>query len=115
MHELSIAMSIVEMAAEESAQRGGTRVHAVHLKLGQLSGVVGAALRSAFELARESESALAAAELRIEEIPVTVHCPGCDGERTACFPELRCRECGEVAAEVLRGRELEVAALEIES
>jgi Zn finger protein HypA/HybF involved in hydrogenase expression len=31
MHELSIAMSIVEMAEEESDKRGGARVNAVHL------------------------------------------------------------------------------------
>jgi Zn finger protein HypA/HybF involved in hydrogenase expression len=40
MHELSIAMSIVEIAEEEADQRGGARVSAVHLKLGALAGVV---------------------------------------------------------------------------
>ena len=35
MHELSIAMSIVEMA-EEEAERRGVQVNAVHLKLGAL-------------------------------------------------------------------------------
>jgi hydrogenase nickel incorporation protein HypA/HybF len=39
MHELSIAMSIVELA-EEEAERRGVQVTAVHLKLGALSGVV---------------------------------------------------------------------------
>jgi hydrogenase nickel incorporation protein HypA/HybF len=33
MHELSIAMSIVELAEEESEQRG-VNISAVHLKLG---------------------------------------------------------------------------------
>ena len=53
MHELSIAMSIVEMAEEESDQRGGARVNAVHLKLGRLAGVVKDALLSSYELACE--------------------------------------------------------------
>ena len=39
MHELSIALSIVELAEEEAAERS-VRVNAVHLKLGRLSGVV---------------------------------------------------------------------------
>jgi hydrogenase nickel incorporation protein HypA/HybF len=43
MHELSIAMSIVEMAEEEAHLRN-VRVSAVHLKLGMLSGVVKDAL-----------------------------------------------------------------------
>ncbi len=44
MHELSIALSIVEMATEESKKRNGAKVDAVHLKLGRLSGVVKDAL-----------------------------------------------------------------------
>ena len=38
MHELSIAMGIVDAAMEES-QRRGVQVSAVHLRLGALSGV----------------------------------------------------------------------------
>ena len=114
MHELSVAMGIVDVAAEEAARRGG-RVVAVHLKLGPLAGVIPAALRSAFELAREQEPALAAAELVVEEIPVAAYCPVCDAERTVPFPELRCPTCGEPTPDVVRGRELEVVALELES
>jgi hydrogenase nickel incorporation protein HypA/HybF len=51
MHELSIAMSIVEMA-EEEAQRRNVQINAVHVKLGALSGVVKEALLSSYEMAR---------------------------------------------------------------
>ena len=47
MHELSIAMSIIELAQEESERRG-VHVSAVHLKLGALSGVVKEALLGFF-------------------------------------------------------------------
>ena len=114
MHELSIALGIVDVAAEEVGRRGG-RVVAVHVKVGPLSGVVPAALRSAFELAREPEPAVAAAELVIEEVPVVTRCPACAAERAVPFPELRCPECGGPTPDVVRGRELEVVALEIES
>ena len=56
MHELSIALSIVEMAEEEAGKRGGARVNAVHLKLGLLAGVVKDALLSSYELACEGTS-----------------------------------------------------------
>jgi Zn finger protein HypA/HybF involved in hydrogenase expression len=36
MHELSIAMSIVDLVQEEANSRRGFQVEAVHLKLGQL-------------------------------------------------------------------------------
>ena len=45
MHELSIAMGIVELAADEVARRNGARVIAIHLKLGPLAGVVPDALQ----------------------------------------------------------------------
>jgi hydrogenase nickel incorporation protein HypA/HybF len=53
MHELSIAMSIVEGAAEEARRHPGERVAAVHLRLGELSGVVRDALLFSYDLACE--------------------------------------------------------------
>lgn len=54
MHELSIAMSIVEIAEEESERLGGAHVCAIHVKLGSLSGVAKEALLSCFDLACEN-------------------------------------------------------------
>ena len=51
MHELSIAMSIVDLAQEEADRRGGVQIKAVHLRLGLLSGVVKDALLSSYEMA----------------------------------------------------------------
>ena len=50
MHELSIAMSIVDMAQEE-AERRNVLIDAVHLELGSLSGVVAEALLFSYEMA----------------------------------------------------------------
>ena len=113
MHELSIALSILDAAEEEMCHRTG-RVAAVHLKLGRFCGIVKEALLSSFEMAREG-TALARAELVIEEIPLVLHCPACaaDGTPTSLY-ELRCPICGEPTNEIVSGRELEVRALEIE-
>jgi hydrogenase nickel incorporation protein HypA/HybF len=114
MHELSIALSILELAAEEVERRGGGRVVAIHLRLGPLSGVVKEALRSAYDLAREG-SPLNEAELVIEEVPLVAYCPVCTAERTVqSIQQLCCPACGSPTPEVVRGRELEVTALEIE-
>jgi hydrogenase nickel incorporation protein HypA/HybF len=53
MHELSIAMSILDSLEEETNQRGYDRVEAVHVRIGELSGVVPEALQSAYEMAAE--------------------------------------------------------------
>jgi hydrogenase nickel incorporation protein HypA/HybF len=114
MHELSIAMSILNMVALEAARHGDARVTQIHVKLGPLSGVVGTALLSAYELARV-DSNLEDAELIIQEVPVTVRCPVCDSARPAVSAQdIRCAECGSPAAEVLSGRELELVAMEIQ-
>jgi hydrogenase nickel incorporation protein HypA/HybF len=81
MHELSIAMSILDVVEEECARRGEGRVAAIHLKLGALSGVVKESLLSAFELARE-ETDMKDCDLLIEEIPIVVYCPACGTERS---------------------------------
>lgn len=115
MHELSVALSIVEAAAEEAARRGGVRVVAIHLKVGVLSGVVPAALTSAFELARAG-SALENATLVVEEVPATANCRVCAVERpVVSVQQLCCSACGSPTPDIVRGRELDIVALEIEA
>lgn len=114
MHELSIALSILDLAAAEAERHGG-HVVAVHLKLGPLAGVVKEALLSAYDLAREG-TPLERAELVVAETPLAAFCPSCVAERPLASPqELCCPACGTATPEVVSGRELEVVALEIES
>ena len=112
VHELSIAMSLIELAQEE-ADRRSVRVEAIHLRLGPLSGVVKDALLSSYELAREGTS-LASCGLVIEEVPVVIYCGRCDARRAlGSLQRFACPECGTPASEVVGGRELEIFALEI--
>ena len=113
MHELSIAMSIVELAQEEVERRGG-RINAVYLKLGALSGVVKEALLSSYEMACE-DTPLQGSRLIFEEVPVRVFCPNCKESRTLSSLQLFCcSACGTPTSEILQGKELEVTALEIQ-
>ncbi len=114
MHELSIAMSMVELAEEEATRRGGVKVFAIHLKLGQLSGVVKDALLFSYEVACQGTT-LEGSELIIEEIPVVVYCPACQAEtEIASLQRFCCMVCGTLTSEIVRGKELEVVALEIQ-
>jgi len=113
MHELSIALSILDVTEEEVERRGGAQVEAIHLKLGPLAGVVKEALISAFELAREA-TPFARSRLVIEEVPIAVFCPQCDAERPVrSMQDFCCAKCGTPASNVVHGRELELAALEL--
>jgi hydrogenase nickel incorporation protein HypA/HybF len=53
MHELSIALNIVDGVLEEAKRHGCTQVGAVHLRLGPLSGVDPNALLFAYPMACE--------------------------------------------------------------
>jgi hydrogenase nickel incorporation protein HypA/HybF len=115
MHELSIALSIVEMASEEAARHGADRVDAVRLRLGRLSGVVARALLASYDLACE-DTPLAGSRLLIEDVPVVIACGVCRARReTVSLQSLTCIACGTPAAEVVCGREIEVVALELPS
>ncbi|MBM4067426.1 MAG: hydrogenase maturation nickel metallochaperone HypA [Planctomycetes bacterium] len=113
MHELAIALSILDVAAEEARNRGLGKVRQIHLRLGPLSGVVKEALLPAFELARAT-SPLTDATLVIEDMPILIACPRCRVERPVqSLQDHGCAVCG-APAEVTGGRELEIVALEVE-
>ncbi len=80
MHELSIALSIVDLAEEEIEKQGAVQVTVVHLKLGLLSGVVKDALLSSYDLACEG-TVLEGSRLMIEEVPVIAYCSKCEEPR----------------------------------
>jgi hydrogenase nickel incorporation protein HypA/HybF len=113
MHELSIAMSIVDLAREEAESRGAPGVDVVHLKLGPLSGVVKEALLFSYEIACQ-QTLLEGSKLLIEEVPIVANCPACRERRhVQSIQSLRCAECGTPTPEILEGRELMVTALEL--
>ena len=113
MHELSIAIGIIEGVEEELARRPDARVAAVHLKLGPLSGVVKDALLFSYEVACEG-TLLEGSRLEIEEIPIVVYCAICQKEQPAAsLQRLCCAVCDTPSAEIRRGSELEVFALEL--
>lgn len=113
MHELSIAISMIDQIVEEAESRGGLAVEVVHLRLGTFSGVDKDALLFSYELACQG-TPLEGSRLQIETIPLRIYCPACQQNRTPpSVYALCCPECQTVAQEIVTGREIEVAALEV--
>ncbi|MDW8395261.1 MAG: hydrogenase maturation nickel metallochaperone HypA [Anaerolineae bacterium] len=114
MHELSIALSLVESVESAARQAGAQRVTRIQLQLGALSGVVKEALLFSYDIAAQGTLA-EGATLDIEEVPLTVHCSTCD--QTHVLPlgrGISCPTCGSLSTCVVRGKELEVTAIEVE-
>jgi hydrogenase nickel incorporation protein HypA/HybF len=114
MHELSIAMSMIDVASQEVARHGYARVAALHLKLGSLSGVDRNALEFSYQIACEG-TPLSGSRLIIETVPVVVHCSRCMADKKIdSIQTLQCPDCGELSCGIAQGRELQVVALEFE-
>jgi hydrogenase nickel incorporation protein HypA/HybF len=113
VHELSVAVSLVEIASEKADALGGVRVEAVCVRLGALSGVVKEALAFCFDVAAAGTS-VEGARLEIEDVPITVSCPVCsEAQRLPDLQHLRCPVCDTPVSDVISGRELELTALEV--
>jgi hydrogenase nickel incorporation protein HypA/HybF len=113
MHELSIAMSIVEGASEEASRHGAASIDAVHLRLGQLSGVVKEALLFSYDLAAMG-TVLEGSRLVIEEVRAAIYCDECTTERELLsIQNFLCPVCGNASSNVVRGRELTIVGLEL--
>ena len=113
MHELSIAVSMIEAVLEERERRGSGSVEAIHLRLGPLSGVDRSALELAFAIARD-QTQLAETRLVITETAIEFHCPKCNCVRNPISLQLMvCPVCGTAAGTITAGRELEIVAIEV--
>lgn len=114
MHELSLLVSVVDAATKAAAGAGARAIESVTLRVGARSGVDADALASAWPLA-VAGSVAEDARLVLESVPAAVWCPRCEAEvEIDRFFALRCPVCDEPTGMLVRGREFEVAEIEID-
>ncbi len=113
MHELSIAMSVLESLKCEAARRPGSKFVKVGLRIGELAGVDRDALSFGFDaLIKETE--WESLQLDIESVPRRQRCPRCHLEFPVKDYEFTCPNCGEVETVSAGGDELDIAYVELE-
>jgi hydrogenase nickel incorporation protein HypA/HybF len=109
MHEVGIMEEAVRLAG---AAAGARKVRKLFLRVGQLSGVVPEALRFAFDVVGRG-TVVEGAELTIETIPAACWCATCAQEFESRDWLAECPRCHHVSSDLRRGRELEIAAVEL--
>lgn len=112
---MSIANALVETAVEAARAAGASKVIAVHLRLGQMAGVVRSALDFCYELTTQG-TLLEGSRLEIEPLPVQIYCPTC--QQVVELPSVQwfhCPRCNTPSADIRQGKELEIDSLEIET
>ncbi len=113
MHEMGIAMQIVEIAAASiPSDLTGSRIEIVNLKIGKLSAIVADSLRFCFEVATR-DTPLEGSRLHITEVPVRAHCNACRNEWSIEAPDFTCPACRSGDIRLLSGRELDIESIEL--
>ncbi|MFE7812497.1 hydrogenase maturation nickel metallochaperone HypA [Streptomyces sp. NPDC057433] len=108
MHEMSIALAVVDQVEQAARSGGATGVVEVRLEVGELAGVVPDALAFCFALAC-ADTVLEGAGLTTRSVPGTARCATCgDVWEVGMPPDLLCPACGQAAGELLSGRELRI-------
>ncbi len=113
MHEISVALGLLEGVETTAHEQGIDSVRAVHVRIGAMSGIVRDALLFSWD-AVTADTICEGSVLRVEEVPLIVYCERCGGERAPRPGSgLLCPECSTVAPHVVRGREMELVAMEV--
>ena len=113
MHELSIIAGLFEILEEKAREQGASRVTAVTLRVGRLSGVVPELLRSAFDATKRGTLA-EDATLEIGTAPFDFRCRACGGHAFREDPGPACAACGSADIELRGGMDIVVEKIEIE-
>jgi hydrogenase nickel incorporation protein HypA/HybF len=113
MHEMSIALSVIDAVTTRALQEGGGRVTEIELAIGSLAGVQLESLRFCFSAA--SRGTLAEhAEIVIHERHAEAQCVDCSSRFAIGSYLARCPVCAGYRFTVVSGEEFSIQSITIE-
>ncbi len=112
MHELALAQEIVAMVARHVPAAQARRVRAVHVRIGDLAGVVPDSLEFCFS-AVVAGTVWASAELVMIRVAAEACCLDCGASFATQAPGAGCPACGSGVVRMTHGQELHVDAVEL--
>lgn len=113
MHEMSLAVNIVDLAVEAAQREGGTQVSEVEIEVGNMAGVMVDSLDFCLEAAARSTIVEGAV---FKFIPVSAfgECPSCKNRFETDSFFASCPNCGATGVSVAGGQDLRIRSLSIE-
>ena len=114
MHELSIAMEILDIVEKEAVKHGASAVWEVNLRVGDLSGVETGSLIFSFDAVKGEKTLTREAVLAIDRVPVKIRCNPCNEVSTGNDHRVICPRCRGFDTRLLQGEELEIAGIEVD-
>lgn len=113
MHELSIALSIVELAEEEAKKANAISISKIEVEIGTMAGIDPDALLFAWDSAIHGTLA-DHAELDIHTIQAEAHCLECGTDFPAENFFVQCPDCGSYRYQITKGKELRISSLMVD-
>ena len=114
MHELSVAVNIINLAEEAAKRADAKRIHSIELEIGALAGIDFDALEFAMDVSVKG-TMLENAERKYTKIETVARCLDCKNEFPAIGFIDNCPECNSFRFDILKGKELLIRSLEIEA
>ena len=113
MHEMSLAVSIVDLAVEAAEREGGRLVSEVEIEVGNMAGVMADALQFCLEAAART-TIVEGAAFKFVEISGMGECPSCRNNFATASFYAACPDCGQEGVAVSGGQDLRIISLVIE-
>lgn len=116
MHEVSIAMGMVDELTRIARENNAKKITSIKLKIGKLSGIVTDSLVFAFDAIKLENPLISSADIVINEIPLVYNCNDCGAAFETddiYFPS--CKKCGSYNLTLISGEEQHIENVEIET
>tara|TARA_R110000787_G_scaffold28923_4_gene78724 strand:- start:4739 stop:5080 length:342 start_codon:yes stop_codon:yes gene_type:complete len=112
MHELSVAMGIVNIAEKETKKANKNKVTLIELEIGSVSGVALDSLEYVWDIAVK-DTVLEKATKKFIFIKAEAKCLDCDTIFNVKNVYDNCPNCESYKNEIIKGKELRVKSLEV--
>ena len=113
MHEISLVRNIFGTLEEEFPDDFG-QITDIYLTVGLLSNVQPIAMENAFQAVLQDEPRYRKTTLKIELLPILIHCSDCDKNTAVEQYRFVCSYCGKPSKNVIQGEELLIKKVEFE-
>jgi len=113
MHEMTIAMNIVDIVCQKANEEKAYKINSVELEIGDLSGIMIDSLNFCFEAACKNTIANGA-ELNINEIEARAFCKSCKKKFKMESDFSPCPNCDDFNFEIVTGKELLIKSFNID-
>ncbi len=113
MHEMSIAMNVVEIVTSQALQNEAQKINSISLDIGCLAGVMIDSLEFCFTAVCKGTIA-EGAELQIDEISAQGRCGDCSEEFKVESYLTACPSCGGFKIDIIQGQELKIRTINVD-